>query len=125
MLRSVALHNFSGSTADSTETLHTQWLLDFDMFPSTQVSIGLAGFTLEAVGETGTYAVKIGGTDGAIDGDVAVSYQDAYTVGDGHISRATATIDNPGGRQFVKVTLASVGHAPVAIKRICVQVRAL
>lgn len=107
--------NSSMVHATTNEIVRGQWLVDFSKFSGSQVVLGWACRNFNAVGETGSFLVRMGGTIGGNDGSILMAIVDnTAQAHDGHLNGATAIINNPGGIQLLKVSVRS--HAGFAVE---------
>lgn len=95
--------------ATTQEIVRGQWLVDFDKFDASNISLGWAARTFAAVGETCNARIRIGGTYLANDGTVVMSISDNFGAFDGHVASTTTSIAKPSGAQLVKASVQSTG----------------
>lgn len=95
--------------AGMTEVVGAEWVIDFDRWkgsPSLKVTLTGRGFDGYG-GAPGTFRVRAGGTHLGADGTVLASMTSASSMYDGSLASVTATVANPLGAQYLKVTSQS------------------
>jgi len=107
------------TNSGTSEIVRAQWYVDFDRFDASVSSLtaSLCGRTFQAVGEFGTYALRMGGTAGVADGTVLVQYaRNADIANDGQLSGSSASMSKPSGVQLIKGTIRSTAGATAEMR---------
>lgn len=90
------------STDAVTEGLSKEVFADFGRVPTSQITLSFSALALVDSGATGTWRLRIGGTEGAVDGTVVATLTvTSPTFAPVSVTRGMA---NPGGIQRVKLT---------------------
>ena len=93
------------ATDSVSETVLKTTLFDFSRLPGGSVTMSLSARGLALGGATGTWKVRVGGTDRGVDGTVVATL--SVTAGSLATVSSSPSFTNPGGTQIVKLTGAS------------------
>lgn len=88
----------------TSDTVFYQWVVNFEQFAPT-VNLALCHKVYTALGENGIYSIRLGGTDGEPDGSLLLAHSSSRPGGDGAPVERLTSFSNPGGKQFVKLTV--------------------
>jgi hypothetical protein len=96
--------NLDGLFATDTgnEDLHKQVLADFTRLPAGMLTLAFSAYARALGGATGTFRLRLGGTDGAVDGTLLATLTATST--SFQMLTTSASISNPTGRVLVKLT---------------------
>jgi hypothetical protein len=105
------------ATDSGSEDLLKEALADFSSLATASLSLTFSALVQSLSGATGTFRLRLGGTDGLADGTLLATVSSAsasYIV-----VRTTATLTNPGGQQVLKLTgqSSSIG-ATILVKSV-------
>jgi hypothetical protein len=86
----------------ASETLLKQVLADFSGLPGSLTSVSFSSYVRALGGATGTFRLRVGGTDGVADGTLAVTL--TVTSTSYQMVTGTGSITNPNALSLVKLT---------------------